>query len=163
MYIGGAGNADEAGMTEPTGLGLGDVETRRVPASLSPAVFSCGGGNRIGRCRRLPPASALAFALATHARLGADSAAFLLVVQVGLLRLIVWRVRARCAFPVPCPSLPSILDDAQSPNASCSRCAQSEAKLTLASSHRLSKTWLAGPAGLEEGVTRLLRRMGPHD
>ena len=90
MYSWGAGNADEAGTTEPTGLGLGDLETRRVPAALPPTVFSCGGGNRIGRCRRLPPASALAFAMATHARLGADSAAHLLVVEVGLLRLIVW-------------------------------------------------------------------------
>ena len=67
-------------------LGHGDEVDRRVATVVAGAGL---GGGRIGRCRALPADHALAFAVGTHARLGAASPVRCLAGEVELLRMIV--------------------------------------------------------------------------
>jgi hypothetical protein len=55
----------------PTGLGHGDIADKPVPSRVPM------GDELVGRCRRLPALHALAFAMATHRRLGKDCVWFL--------------------------------------------------------------------------------------
>ena len=55
----------------PTGLGHGDTADKPVPSRVPM------GDELVGRCRRLPALHALAFAMATHRRLGKDCVWFL--------------------------------------------------------------------------------------
>jgi len=57
--------------TLPGGLGHADLLDRLVPSPLSPCLFD---GDRVGRCHGLTEEHALAFAMGTHARLGAGAA-----------------------------------------------------------------------------------------
>lgn len=68
------------------GLGHGDLEDKVLPTCVD--VRSV----RLGRCRRLPSSHALAFAMATHARLGARSVFAGLVAD--LVRRIVYLARS---------------------------------------------------------------------
>ena len=52
----------------PGGLGHADLADRLVPTPVSPRLL---GGARVGRCHGLAEEHALAFAMGTHARLGA--------------------------------------------------------------------------------------------
>ena len=54
----------------PSGLGHADLQHKLVPTHVDPQHVAHA---RLGRCRNLPPAHALAFAMATHPRLGQDS------------------------------------------------------------------------------------------
>ena len=65
--------------------GHGDREDRLVPTVVAAGGL---GGERIGRCRRLPAEHALSFAMGTHTRLGAASPVRCLAGEVGLLRMI---------------------------------------------------------------------------
>lgn len=56
----------------PAGLGHADLCDRLVPTLVSPRLL---GGVRVGRCHGLADELALAFAMGTHARLGAGAAA----------------------------------------------------------------------------------------
>jgi len=49
------------------GLGHADEQAKLVPTLVAPHLLQ---GTRVGRCHRLPPLHALAFAMGTHARLG---------------------------------------------------------------------------------------------
>ena len=72
-------------------LGHGDEEDHLVPTLVLGAGL---GGRRIGRCRGLPEDHAVAFAIGTHARLGAASPVRCLAGEVELLRMIVgWAVK----------------------------------------------------------------------
>ena len=66
-------------------LGHGDVETRLVPTRVAAGSLH---GTRIGRCRPLPTAHALAFSMGTHGRLGAASPLAALAGEPGLLTMI---------------------------------------------------------------------------
>jgi len=52
---------------ESAGLGHGDMHTKLVPTCVAHHHLQ---GARVGRCHRLPPLNALAFAMGTHVRLG---------------------------------------------------------------------------------------------
>ena len=54
----------------PGGLGHADLADRLVPTPVSPRLL---GGARVGRCHGLAEEHALAFAMGTHARLGAGA------------------------------------------------------------------------------------------
>jgi len=52
---------------ESAGLGHGDMHTKLVPTCIAQHLLQ---GAHVGRCHRLPPLNALAFAMGMHARLG---------------------------------------------------------------------------------------------
>jgi alpha-tubulin suppressor-like RCC1 family protein len=66
-------------------LGHGDAETRLVPTRVAADSLR---DTRIGRCRPLPTAHALAFSMGTHGRLGAASPLAPLAGEPGLLTMI---------------------------------------------------------------------------
>ena len=79
-------DSDDAAATTiriPTGLGHGDMEHKLRPCLLDPEVFASA---LIGRCRRIPRAHALAFAMCTHERLGQEC------VFAGLLAELLQRI-----------------------------------------------------------------------
>ena len=65
LYAWGKGqNSHDA---SPAGLGHDDTRTKLIPTCVVPHLLQ---GARVGRCHRLLPVNALAFAMGTHARLG---------------------------------------------------------------------------------------------
>jgi hypothetical protein len=72
LYTWGKGEADHTGSQVPGGLGHVDLANRLVPTLVPRQLL---GGARVGRCHGLLEELALAFAMGTHERLGAGSAA----------------------------------------------------------------------------------------
>jgi hypothetical protein len=73
----------------PTGLGHGETADKPVPSRVPM------GEELVGRCRRLPPLHALAFAMATHKRLGKSCVSFLNSdLPSEVLRRIIFAARA---------------------------------------------------------------------
>lgn len=70
LYTWGQGEASYPGSQVPGGLGHADLADRLVPTPVSPRLL---GGARVGRCHGLAEEHALAFAMGTHARLGAGT------------------------------------------------------------------------------------------
>ena len=70
LYTWGQGEASYPGSQVPGGLGHADLANRLVPTPVSPRLL---GGARVGRCHGLAEEHALAFAMGTHARLGAGT------------------------------------------------------------------------------------------
>ena len=70
LYTWGKGEASYPGSQVPGGLGHADLANRLVPTPVSPRLL---GGARVGRCHGLAEEHALAFAMGTHARLGAGT------------------------------------------------------------------------------------------
>jgi alpha-tubulin suppressor-like RCC1 family protein len=71
LFTWGQGEAFQASFPAsqvPSGLGHADLRNRLVPTPVSPRLL---GGARVGRCYGLAEELALAFAMGTHARLGA--------------------------------------------------------------------------------------------
>jgi hypothetical protein len=66
-------------------LGLNDQENRLVPTRVTAASLQ---NTRIGRCLPLPTDHAVAFAMGTHGRLGANSPVRVLGGEVSLLAMI---------------------------------------------------------------------------
>ena len=64
------GHGEFPGTQMPGGLGHADLADRLVPTPVSPRLL---GGARVGRCHGLAEEHALAFAMGTHARLGAGT------------------------------------------------------------------------------------------
>ncbi|MBE36334.1 MAG: hypothetical protein CMI16_12400 [Opitutaceae bacterium] len=96
VVAGAAGNFHSAVVTEDGALWTwgknrfgqlshGDREYRLVPSKVVAANL---GNGRIGRCRPLPTAHALAFSMGTHGRLGAASPLAALAGESGLLVMI---------------------------------------------------------------------------
>jgi len=61
------GQGQHAEFASPAGLGHDDLLAKLVPTCVAPHLLH---GARVGRCHRLLPLHALAFAMGTHARLG---------------------------------------------------------------------------------------------
>ena len=72
LYTWGKGEAEQTGSQVPGGLGHVDLANRLVPTLVQRQLL---GGARVGRCHRLLEELALAFAMGTHERLVAVSAA----------------------------------------------------------------------------------------
>jgi hypothetical protein len=72
LYTWGRGEAEHTGSQVPGGLGHADLANRLVPTLVPRQLL---GGARVGRCHGLLEELALAFAMGTHERLGAGSAA----------------------------------------------------------------------------------------
>ena len=72
LYTWGRGEAKPTGSQVPGGLGHVDLANRLVPTLVPRQLL---GGARVGRCHGLLEELALAFAMGTHERLGAGSAA----------------------------------------------------------------------------------------
>ena len=72
LYTWGRGEAEPTGSQVPGGLGHADLANRLVPTLVPRQLL---GGARMGRCHGLREELALAFAMGTHERLGASSAA----------------------------------------------------------------------------------------
>ena len=72
LYTWGQGEAEPTGSQVPGGLGHVDLANRLVPTLVPRQLL---GGARVGRCHGLLEELALAFAMGTHERLGAGSAA----------------------------------------------------------------------------------------
>ena len=72
LYTWGKGEAEHTGSQVPGGLGHADLANRLVPTLVPRQLL---GGARMGRCHGLREELALAFAMGTHERLGASSAA----------------------------------------------------------------------------------------
>jgi len=72
LYTWGQGEAQPTGSQVPGGLGHVDLANRLVPTLVPRQLL---GGARVGRCHGLLEELALAFAMGTHERLGAGSAA----------------------------------------------------------------------------------------
>ena len=72
LYTWGKGEAEHTGSQVPGGLGHADLANRLVPTLVPRQLL---GGARVGRCHGLLEELALAFAMGTHERLGAGSAA----------------------------------------------------------------------------------------
>lgn len=72
LYTWGQGEAWPTGSQVPGGLGHVDLANRLVPTLVPRQLL---GGARVGRCHGLLEELALAFAMGTHERLGAGSAA----------------------------------------------------------------------------------------
>ena len=70
LYTWGNGKPYDPGSQAPGGLGHADLANRLVPTPVSPRLL---GGARVGRCHGLAEEHALAFAMGTHARLGAGT------------------------------------------------------------------------------------------
>ena len=108
-------------------LGLGDRQRRLVPTQVAMAGL---GGERIGCCRALPAEHALAFAMGTHGRLGGGGQA-----GAGAAGGVRRSLRLQEKAASPCYSLKEEL-----------------VKIIV----RMSVRWPAGPAGVDEGMVRLL-------
>jgi alpha-tubulin suppressor-like RCC1 family protein len=72
LYTWGKGEAGYTGSQVPGGLGHADLANRLVPTLVPRQLL---GGARVGRCHGMLEELALAFAMGTHGRLGAGSAA----------------------------------------------------------------------------------------